>query len=213
MARFSYFLQNIWKQEINFTVSGVPSGGYVLIDKIIIDIGNDQLSPISIDTEADIVPEHWPYNDCIHADQYTDFSGLGCPLVPEEDQAGAGYWSPCDQSSCKIEHATSPSILPSAVHIKGYIADEGQILVAIAETGNGRNVSHTVIDTKSARLGAWLDYSVDLTRYRHHVRKFLKFVYLRGSVTHICKKCVRMYVSSKIVKSWFIHPTLYTLFF
>lgn len=158
-------------QVINFTVSGAPSGGYVLIDKIVVDLGDAPISPISIDKRADEVSQHWTYDDCQHLDDYSDFWAFGCPIQPEEDQAGIGYWSPCQERSCKIEYGTSPSIIPSAVEIKGYISDQGQIKVA-AVTGRGTNISYTTIHTKSVRLGSWLDYTVDLKPYRNHVSCF-----------------------------------------
>ncbi len=154
----------------NFTITSSPTG-FVLVDKIVIDLGDKAINPISLDIAEDELPMHWSYDDCQYSIEHQDF--VDCPVAPVEPNpiSGAiGYWSPCMAKNCRIEFATCPTIIPSAVNIKAYLEDSAQIKVVIPEeTKNGKG-KPIVIETLSASaVGGWVNFTVDISSYHQYV--------------------------------------------
>jgi len=149
---------------IHFNISS-SSTGFVLLDRIIVDLGDKQIDPITLESKSDELPTHWSYDDCHHLDEYADFWSFGCPVEPVEESPNKtiGFWTPCTMTSCKIEFETSPSIIPTSARIRGYMENGGQIKVVVPSANPEQS---TVIETISPKAGGWIDMTVDLSSYQ-----------------------------------------------
>jgi len=130
----------------------------LLIDKIIVDLGDDVPAPttppptstenpiegdtvVNLKTNMDYLGGVWETN-CHYTDEYTYLRafGKGCAVVPTAaipgDFSEIGFWSPCSGRTCRIRYVSNPEVVsnvPSSLSLKTYTEGNASVSIIIQD--------------------------------------------------------------------------------
>lgn len=179
---------------LKFTVTtSRPMDNLLLLDKITVDLGDDQTfppelppttTPLPFDEKSSVITldkddEYWVVwgENCTYVDDYKDMWVYGCPATPREDsnfaQNKVGFWSSCIQARCRLQYKPNRDVtidpVPKSITIVSHIKGKARIDIMLQKSSLDFQCKNCerIGRVPSSTIDGWTETNIPIVREIH----------------------------------------------